>query len=52
MYLSGKFWALSFFYMISTNYYSTAMSQKNLEILNSQIWLAEIETEGSLDFPI
>ena len=51
MHLSEKFWALSFFYMIS-NYYSTAMSQKNLELLNSQIWLAEIETEGSLDFPI
>ena len=34
-----------------TNYY-VAVSRKDWELPNSQIWLAEIDIESSLDFPI
>ena len=34
------------------NIYYMAVSQKDWELLNSRIWLAEIDIEGGLDFPI
>jgi len=32
--------------------YYLAMSHKDWELLNSQIWLAEIDIDRGLDFPI
>ena len=33
-------------------YYYMALSQKDWELPNSWIWLAEIDIDGGLDFPI
>ena len=32
--------------------YYMALSHKDWELLNSQIWLGEIDIESGLDFPI
>jgi len=35
-----------------TKYYYMAVSHKDWELMNSRIWLAEINIDSSLDFPI
>ena len=35
-----------------TGDYNTALSHKDWELPNSQIWLAELNIESGLDFPV
>ena len=43
---------LSIVPLINKNHYYVAVSHKDWELPNSQIWLAEIDIESGLDFPI
>ena len=50
--LGGSFGWQEILSLIAKNIYYMALSHKDWELPNSQIWLAEIDIDHSLDFPI